>query len=232
MNAPERAVREIERSAGSLGASGVQIYSNVAGRPLDESSFVPVFDALHRLNLPIFLHPARSERFADYRTEETSKFEIWWTLGWPYETSTAMARLVFSRAFDRWPRLTIVTHHLGGIIPYLAGRVGHGWDQLGRRTSDEDYGALLASLGRRPLDAFRLFYADTAQFGSLASTRCGLDFFGVDRVLFASDCPFEPEPGVYVRETLDVMRALDLSPSDAAKIYEGNARRLMPHLRG
>ena len=231
MNNPDAAVREIERAARTLGASGLQIYSNVGGRPLDDPPFAPVFDLLHRLGLPLFLHPARSERFADYRTEEKSKFEIWWTLGWPYETSTAMARLVFSGAFDRWPALVVVTHHLGGIIPYLAGRVGHGWDQLGSRTSDEDYFALLDSLGQRPLDIFKLFYADTAQFGSLASTRCGLDFFGVERVLFASDCPFEPEPGVYVRETLGVIDALNLPSADAAMIREGNARRLMPNLR-
>ena len=130
-----------------------------------------MFDLLHRDRIPIFLHPARSERFADYRTEETSKFEIWWALGWPYETSTAMARLVFSGAFDRWPDLTVVTHHLGGIIPYLAGRVGHGWDQLGKRTSDEDYFALLKSMKKRPIDYFKMFYGDTAEFGSAAATQ-------------------------------------------------------------
>jgi predicted TIM-barrel fold metal-dependent hydrolase len=231
MNNPDAAVQEIQRASSELRASGVQIYSNIAGRPLDLPEFAPVFDLVHRENIPVFLHPARSERFADYRTEERSKFEIWWTLGWPYETSTAMSRLVFSGGFDRWPNLKVVTHHLGGIIPYLAGRVGHGWDQLGTRTSDEDYFALLKSLKKRPLDYFKMFYADTAEFGSPAATRCGLDFFGPDHVLFASDCPFEPQPGIYIRETLQVIRGLDLPPTDFAKIHEGNARRLMPNLR-
>jgi aminocarboxymuconate-semialdehyde decarboxylase len=135
-------------------------------------------------------------------------------------------------AFDKWPDLVIVCHHLGGIVPYLAGRIGHGWDQLGKRTSEEDYGALLRSMKKRPLDYFRMFYGDTAEFGSAAATRCGLEFFGVDHVLFASDCPFEPTPGVYVRETLDVVaNQLGLSPADHARIVEGNARRLMPNLR-
>jgi predicted TIM-barrel fold metal-dependent hydrolase len=231
MNNPDAAVEEIQRASRDLRASGVQIYSNVAGQPLDRPEFAPVFDLLHRDSIPIFLHPARSERFADYRTEDTSKFEIWWALGWPYETSTAMARLVFSGAFDRWPDLKVVTHHLGGIIPYLAGRVGHGWDQLGKRTSDEDYFALLKSLKKRPIDYFKMFYADTAEFGAAASTRCGIDFFGADHVLFASDCPFEPQPGIYIRETRDVIAGLNLAPADAAKIHEGNARRLMPNLR-
>ena len=112
-------------------------------------------------------------------------------------------------------------------MPYVAGRVGHGWDQVGKRTSDEDYFALLKSMKRRPVDYFKMFYADTAQFGSLASTRCGLDFFCVDHVLFASDCPYEPEPGIYIRETLQVMRSLELPEADVAKICHGNAMRLM-----
>jgi aminocarboxymuconate-semialdehyde decarboxylase len=231
MNNPDAAVAEIERALRDLRPSGVQIYSNIAGQPLDRPELAPVFDLLHREKLPIFLHPARSERFADYRTEETSKFEIWWALGWPYETSTAMARLVFSGAFDRWPDLVVVCHHLGGVIPYLAGRVGHGWDQLGKRTSDEDYVGLLKSMKKRPVDYFKMFYADTAEFGAAAATRCGLDFFGADHVLFASDCPFEPVPGIYIRETLDVVAGLGLPGADHAKITEGNARRLMPNLR-
>jgi aminocarboxymuconate-semialdehyde decarboxylase len=231
MNNPDAAVAEIERSFPELRPSGVQIYSNTAGAPLDRPEIAPVFDLLHRRRIPIFLHPARSEKFADYRTEEVSKFEIWWALGWPYETSTAMARLVFSGAFDRWPDLVVVCHHLGGIIPYLAGRVGYGWDQLGKRTSDQDYFALAKSLKKRPIDYFKMFYGDTAEFGSAAATRCGLDFFGADRVLFASDCPFEPSPGLYVRETLDVVAGLGLPDADHEKITAGNARRLMPNLR-
>jgi predicted TIM-barrel fold metal-dependent hydrolase len=231
MNTPDAAVDEIRRAAHVLGASGVQVYSNVAGQPLDSPQFSTVFDCLDAEGLPLFLHPARNERFADYAMEEKSQYEIWWALGWPYETSAAMARLVFSGAFDRWPNLKVVTHHLGGIVPYVAGRVGHGWDQLGKRTSDEDYFVLLRSLKRRPLDYFKMFYADTAQFGSEASTRCGVDFFGVDHVLFASDCPYEPSPGIYIRETLQVIRNLGLSEDEREKICVQNARRLMPHLR-
>ena len=231
MNDPDAAVTEIQRAVRDLGASGVQIYSNVAGRPIDLPELSPMYELLHRERIPAFLHPARSEKFSDYASEDRSRFEIWWALGWPYETSTAMARLVFSGAFDKWPELTIVCHHLGGIVPYLAGRIGHGWDQLGKRTSDEDYHALLKSMKRRPIDYLKMFYGDTAEFGSAAATRCGLDFFGADHVLFASDCPYEPAPGVYIRETLEVIGGLGLSPADFEKITEGNARRLMPNLR-
>ena len=72
-----------------------------------------------------------------------SDYEIWWTFGWPYETSVAMARIVFAGLYDKHPNLKIITHHLGGMIPYFEGRVGPGWDQLGKRTSDEDLRAKL-----------------------------------------------------------------------------------------
>jgi aminocarboxymuconate-semialdehyde decarboxylase len=116
---------------------------------------------------------------------------------------------------------------MGGMIPYFEGRVGHGWDQLGTRTSDVDYTALLRSMKQRPIDYFRSFYADTALFGARSATRCGLDFFGADHVVFASDMPFEPAPGMYARETIEVIESLGLSAADKHKIYCGNAQRLL-----
>jgi aminocarboxymuconate-semialdehyde decarboxylase len=73
-----------------------------------------------------------------------------------------------------------------------------------------------------------MFYADTATFGSGAALRCGLDYFGVDQVLFASDSPFDPEKGAgYIRETIRCVDALEIPEADRRKIYEGNARRML-----
>ena len=80
---------------------------------------------------------------------------------------------------------------------------------------------------KRPVDNFRQFHADTAMFGARAATRCGLDFFGAERVLFASDMPFDPTPGLYMRETIKVIESLDLSQADKDRIYFGNAERLL-----
>ena len=154
---------------------GVQIYTNIAGKPLDDPAFEPFFAAMNRLNKPIWMHPARAANFPDYLTEKKSKYEIWWTFGWSYETAAAMARLVFSKIMDKYPNLKIITHHFGGIVPMLEGRIGPGWDQLGARTSDEDFGALLKQLKKRPLDYFKhSFYADTAVFGGEPATHAGL----------------------------------------------------------
>ena len=87
---------------------------------------------------------------------------------------------------------------------------------------------ILKKLKRPHLDYFKGFYADTALFGSVSGTQCGLDFFGVDQILFASDSPFDPEKGPgYIRETIRLIDELPISDEDRMKIYEGNTRRLL-----
>jgi aminocarboxymuconate-semialdehyde decarboxylase len=229
MNNQDASLAEAERAIDQLGATGVQLFTNVAGRALDHPEFLPLFELMAGYDLPIWIHPARGAEMPDYLDEDRSRYEIWWTFGWPYETSAMMARLVFSGHLDRFPDLKIITHHLGGMTPYFEGRVGPGMDQLGARTTGEDLTVVRDRLAKRPLDYFKQFYGDTAVFGSAAATRCGLEFFGPDRVLFASDCPFDPERGPgYIRETIRVLdRDLDLPEAVRAQIYEGNARRML-----
>jgi len=228
MNDPKGLLAEANRAIKDLGAVGVQVFTNVLGRPLTKPETMPLFDLMAELDRPIWMHPARGADFPDYKGEPKSHYEIWFVFGWPYETSVAMAHMVFSGLFDRHPDLKIITHHLGGMIPYFEGRVGPGWDQLGTRTSEEDYTLLLKKLKKRPLDYFRLFYADTALFGAREATICGLKFFGVDRVLFASDSPFDPEKGsAYIRSTIEIIDSLDIKAAERQAIYEGNAKRLL-----
>jgi aminocarboxymuconate-semialdehyde decarboxylase len=228
MNNMDACLKEVDRAIGQLGARGVQIFSNVNGRPLDEPEFRPFFERMAAHDLPIWLHPARPSTFPDYATEKKSRYEMWWVFGWPYETSVAMGRLVFAGLFDAYPNLKIITHHMGAMVPYFEGRVGPGLDQLGARTSEEDRGLVTHNLKRRPLDYFRMFYADTALFGAVAPLECGLAFFGLDRVLFGTDMPFDPEKGPgFIRETIRAVEAMSIAPQDRATIYEGNARRLL-----
>jgi predicted TIM-barrel fold metal-dependent hydrolase len=225
---PDAAVQEIDRAVKDLKAVGVQVFTCVQDKPLDRPEFKPLFAKMAEHDLPIWVHPTRTAKFPDYLTETKSKYEIWWTLGWPYDTSVMMSRLVFGGYFDDFPNLKIITHHMGGMIPYFEGRVGPGWNQMGARTSDEDLSLVLKKLKRPHLEYFKMFYADTALFGSLSGTKCGLDFFGVDHVLFASDSPFDPEKGPkYIRDTIKIIEELPISDKDRNKIFEGNARRIL-----
>ena len=228
MNNMEACVAEVDRAVQDLKARGVQIFSNVNGRPLDEPEFRPLFERMAAHDLPIWLHPARPASFSDYSSEKKSRYEMWWVFGWPYETSVAMGRIVFAGLFDDFPNLKIITHHTGAMVPYFEGRIGPGLDQLGARTPEADSDLVKTNLKRRPLDYFRMFYADTAVFGAVGPLECGIAFFGVDHVLFGSDMPFDPEKGPgFIRETIRAIEAATLAPSDRVKIYEQNARRLL-----
>ncbi len=228
MNNPEAAVREIDRAIGDLHATGVQIFTNVAGRPLDLPDYRPVFDRMAERGLPVWMHPARPATVADYAGEARSKYDMWWAFGWPYETSVAMGRLVFSGIFDRHPDLKIITHHMGAMIPFCAGRVGGGLDQLGSRSDDPDDTAALGRLRKRPIDYFKMFYGDTALFGAWHAMESGLAFFGADHILFGTDMPFDPEKGPgFIRETIAAMERMRATPEEKAKIYEGNAARML-----
>jgi len=219
----EGSVKEARRAVNELGAGGVQIFTNVAGRPLDEKDFEPIFATMAEFDLPIWLHPARTASMPDYAKEQKSRFEMWWCFGWPYETSVAMVRLALCGLLDRYPRLKIITHHLGGMIPYYDGRIGPGLDVLGSRTSDEDYSKILPSLKRPHLDYMRDFYGDTALFGGgIHAVRCGLEFFGAEHVVFATDTPLGP-----IAPTIEVIKRLEIAEADRRKIFAGNAERLL-----
>ena len=229
MNNVAAALEEMDRAIGKLGARGIQICTSVAGRPLDEPDLLPVFErATNHHDVPIWMHPARPAGRADYAGETASKYEIWQVLGWPFETSVAMARIVFSGLLQRLPRMRIITHHCGGMIPYFAGRAETLWAQLGSRSSDQNESKVLEQLGKPPIEYFKMFYGDTVLGGAAAPLACGIAFFGADRVVFASDCPFDPEGGpMFIREGIRSVEDLNLAEGDKRKIYFGNALKLL-----
>jgi uncharacterized protein len=216
-------VAEAERALKN-GALGVQIYTNVAGKPLDRPEYLPFFKKMNELGAPVWLHPARGAEMPDYIDEKKSLYEIWWTFGWSYETGCAMMRLVYSKIMDNHPNLKIITHHFGGIVPMLEGRIGPGNDVMGSRTTDEDYVSLRKSLKKRPLDYFKQdFWADTAAFTAVPATKAGMEFFPVDKIVFASDCPFDPEGGtMYPRVTLEILDSLKMDETTHDKVFYKN----------
>ncbi len=211
----DSAMEEMNRAIQTLGARGIQIFTHVNGHPLD-------FAAMAAYDLPIWLHPARTAAMTDYPSEKQSRFEMWWCYGWPYETSVAMSRLVLSGIFDRHPKIKIITHHLGGMIPYFDKRIEEGMAVLGTRTQTEDYSGILPSLKRPLIDYFHMFYADTALFGASRGLACGLEFFGAGNVVFATDAPFAP-----VASTRDGVAHLNLEKTQLEAIHHRNAEKLI-----
>ena len=224
MNHVDGALGELDRAVQQLGFRAVQIYTDVQGRPLDDPEFAPVFDRAVELDIPILLHPVRGPNRADYPGEQASKFDSWRVIGWLYDTVAAMTRLVFSGVFDRHPDIRIVTHHLGGFAPYAAERIREGYDKYLKAAQARNEPVPLAA---HPYDYFPRFYADTITIGSVPALECGLAFFGVDRVLFATDMPFDTVGGrKYIEVALQALAALDIDEADKRKIFETNAREV------
>lgn len=190
MNNPAAAGEEARRAIEELGAVGIQLYTNINGAAIDQPFVFDLLGLMAELDKPVWLHPLRPSTAADYPGETVSKYDIWWAFGWPHETSVCATRLVFAGVFDRWPNLRIITHHAGGTIPMMEGRLDAGLALMGKRYPPEHADAAQTDLKEKPVDAFRRFYADTATFGSRNAVACGAGFFGEERMLFASDFPF------------------------------------------
>ncbi len=217
MGDPEAAAAELERAVTSLGAFGAQVHTNVFGKPLDDPLFEPLFSEADRLGATLWIHPTRSPRWTDYPVEDRSKYGIWWSLGWPYETSVCMARLVYSGVVGRYPRLRFLAHHAGAMVPHFSGR-------LASPIEDETREEVMARLTDTPVALFRRFYTDTAMFGAAHAVRCAVEFFGAGHVLFGTDMPLGG-PKV-VSDTIADIEATGLDPSELDKIFSGNAQRL------
>ena len=228
VNNPDAAIREAERAITTLGARGIQLFTNVNGKPLSSPEFFPIFEYMAKMDLPVWIHPMRTAHFADYTSEDHSENEIWFTFGWPYETSACMARLIFSGLFDKLPDLKIIAHHYGGIIPFFAEKIALGFQQIFFGAPDRNPLVERAGLKKPLLDYFRMLHADTAVNGSAASALCGHSFFGTSHSVFASDAPFDSVGGSQlIQGTVDAVNALPISDADKARIFEGNARALL-----
>jgi aminocarboxymuconate-semialdehyde decarboxylase len=228
MNNIEAALAEIDRAVSTLGARGVQVFTNVAGKPLSGAEFRPVFRRMAEHDLPLWLHPMRGPNFPDYASEQASEAEIWFSFGWPYETTACVTRLIYSRIFDELPDLKIITHHMGGMIPYFAGKITLGFRQIFFGTPERNPLAEEAGLKHPPLDYYKMLYADTALGGEVMATRCGHAFFGTSSCLFATDAPFDAEHGRgLIRNTIRAVEALPITPGRREMIFAGNARELL-----
>jgi aminocarboxymuconate-semialdehyde decarboxylase len=227
MNNVEATLAEIDRAIG-LGARGVQVFTNVAGEPLSAAKFRPIFRRMAQHDLPVWVHPMRGAQFPDYAGETVSENEIWFSFGWPYETTACMTRLIYSGLLDELPTLRIISHHMGGMIPFFAGKIDLGFRQIFFGTPERNPVAEEAGLKQPPRKYYEMLYADTALNGEVAATRCGHAFFRTKHCLFATDAPFCAEQGRgLIRNTIAAVQALEIPDAERERIFSGNARELM-----
>ncbi|MFC1992017.1 amidohydrolase family protein [Chloroflexota bacterium] len=224
VNDMDAALKEADRAINDLKFKGVQLFANITGKPLDSPEFLPLYEKMSEYDLPIWIHPARGRRIPDYTTEDHSRYYMYQMFGWPYETTAAMVRLVFSGVMDKYPGIKFITHHCGAMVPYFSERIVIGQDYA----EDNLKAKWKQALSKQPIEYFRMFYGDTALNGNTAALTCGYAFFGAEHVVFATDFPYDNENGErFTREVIRAIDSMDITPDQKDMIYQGNAKRLL-----
>jgi uncharacterized protein len=209
------AMKEIDRSINELDCRGVTISSNQEGKGLDSPEYFPFYEKLVEHDLPILLHPANWESYP--LVDMKKRWRMMHIFGWPFDTTQAVWSLIFGGVLDRFPSLKIVTHHMGGMIPYFSRRIEV---QFTRMLKDKLPRHITAYWGN--------IYGDTAVDGTRAAYACGYAFFGSDRLLFGTDYPAGLEEGEdFIRENLAGVKSLSIPRDDMDKILGGNARKML-----
>jgi len=221
MNQPDVAVDMMREAVDELGLKGFQVNSNIRGVPLDSERFTSIFDTAARLDVPILIHPTFPISYKGREYEQ--EYDLAQALGWPFETSIAVARLVLSGLLEKYPDLKIVTHHLGGMIPYFIGRLEYRYYWRNDPLKTQGW-----KITRPPSQLFKKIHADTAIGGNKAAMRLAYEFFGSEKIVFGTDYPFGPEQGeVFIQQAIDVVVQECIPEDDRKKIFEENARRLL-----
>lgn len=206
---PQRSVAEVDRCINELGFRGIQLFSNIGNRTLDQPEFRPVFARIAELDVPMNMHPATP---INLNGLDNSSLIV--PLGFLYDTSLNTVRLIQSGAFDDAPNLKLIVPHVGGIIPYLYGRL----DTYNRHT--------LQFTDRPPLehpmrDYLDMLYIDTVCYHPEALEYC-LALFGPERILFGTDHPF----GNF-QLAADIVERSSCTRADRELMYYDNAARLL-----
>lgn len=206
----DASLKEIERSLGELNADGICLLTNYGGRYLGDVHFGPVFDELNRRKAVVYVHPAEG-CVCDIGLPPAS-------LEFPFDTTRAIASLMFSGTFSRCRDIRFIFSHAGGTIPFLAERLA----RLERRPEFK------AHVPEGVLAELKRLYYDTALSANALAMNTLLSLVAVDQVVFGSDYPYAPEETM--AGTIKGLSALKLPAADLAAIERGNALRLMPWL--
>jgi len=220
----DRIMEEVRYAWRDLGLTGVQIFTNIEGAPVDIEEMWPLYAAAAADGQPVWIHPQHNPHGYPWLTESLLDR----SLGWPFDTTVAVTRLIYAGVLDRYPQLRFITHHLGGMVPYVAPRLEAFDEEIADFTRDGLAAAGKASL-RRPLgDYLRSFYGDTAISAGAATLACGIGFFGLSQVAFGTDFPMGAGGGT--RWTGQILKAIAETLPDRAQraqVLSGNARQLL-----
>jgi aminocarboxymuconate-semialdehyde decarboxylase len=171
----ELATTELERAL-AAGASGVMVLANIDGKPLTDAAFEPVWRAIDSKALPVLVHPTAPPGVASM---DMSRFQLTASIGFTFDTSLAIARMIYDGFFERYRNLKIIVAHGGGALPYLISRMDQCFDNIP---------ACREKISVRPSEYLPNIYADAVVFSPEVLALC-VKTFGADNVLYGSDYP-------------------------------------------
>ncbi len=172
---PDDAIAELKR-AHAAGAVGVMVLANVAGRKLTSPEFAPIWAAIDALALPVLVHPTDPPGVDDL---DMRMYDLTWSVGFMFDTTLAIGRMILDGFFDRYTNLKIIASHGGAALPYLVGRFDKGFEV----STLEDQ-----VIKRRPSEYLRMIYYDCITYNAEALKYC-ISVVGPENVLFGSDYP-------------------------------------------
>ncbi len=210
---PAAAVKELDRAIVQLGFRGAMINGPTAGVFLDDPRFWGILECAEAHGLPIYVHPSSplpGFTQAYFKGYEDISRAAW---GFAVDASVHFLRILFSGAFDRFPKLKIILGHMGEGIAF-------GMHRLGDHTG---YVGVRRGLKRHPLEYIRdNLVITTAGAFSNSALLCSLLELGADNILFSVDWPYESN-----KAGTAFLHAAPISQADRAKIAHGNAERLL-----
>jgi aminocarboxymuconate-semialdehyde decarboxylase len=223
MNDPEAALTEAERAIKDLRLRGVEIFTDIGGKAPDAPEFFPLYEKMETFGRPVFIHPRGLMSTPDFEGEAFSMYRLWTKLGWPYASAMALCRLVYSGVMERFQGLKIVTHHCGGMIPFVVGRLDWADDVNEMQMDQRDI-----DLKEHALVYFRRIFYDTAVSGNSAALQCALSVMGLDQLVFGTDAPFDNQYGRrHIRQAIEAVEGMGLSDEDKKKVFQDNTIKLL-----
>jgi len=208
-NDPDASVAELERVFGELAFSGVMVFSNINGIALSNQRFWPIYEKADKLNAVFYIHPS-----FPVGVEAMTDYWLMPLIGFPFDTTLAAAKLVFSGIVEQFPGIQWALGHLGGAIPYLAERLDRGYYA---------FKECREHISKPPSEYLKEFYYDTVNFDDKA-LQLAIDFAGADHLLAGSDYPHQIGSLEKMVESLD---KLNISSQEKAGIFGENAARLL-----
>jgi aminocarboxymuconate-semialdehyde decarboxylase len=209
LQSPVEAADELERAVKELGLSGGTLMTNANGKPLDSPELMPVYEKAVKLDVPLFIHPT-----SPMNSVAMDEYRLVPIIGFGVDTSVSVLRMVFSGLLERLPRLKLVASHLGGVYPYLRGRIDVGY---------KAYPECKLKINRPPSEYLKKVWVDSIIYDNdvLLST---LAFLGDGKIVLGSDHPHQIGD---IDQAIDRIRRLDIDEKSKEKILTGNAERLL-----